>query len=163
MVIDANIKQKEILKYLFHEMDNFEVNCFCQININKGNNIVKTKYFFIGGLDSDKKEGKIKLYRIIFDESFNYDIEFLQDIVFCKNNTFEGFDGSINCIIQLKNSGKLLVSFWDGQILCLVLLTLIAIQKTKKMIWIYLIINDLELNYMIFIFLFIKIFIVLIL
>ena len=119
MVIDANIKQKERLKYRFHDTDNFEVNCFCQININKGNNILKTKYFFVGGLDADKKEGIIKLYRIIFDESFNYDIEFLQDIVFCKNNTFEGFNGSINCIIQIKNSGKLLVSCWDGQIFCL--------------------------------------------
>ena len=61
----------------FYETYNFEVYCFCQIvifennhknipnleiNNKEGNKKIITDYFFVGGFDIEKREGKIKLY-----------------------------------------------------------------------------------------------------
>ena len=116
MVIDTEIKKNEQLKYKFYPFDNFEVNCFCQIEISKEDKMIKTNYFFVGGFDEDKREGIIKLYEIKYKDEKNFDIIFLEDIeIEIKDKLCEFFNGSINCIIQ-NNNGKLLVSCLDGNI-----------------------------------------------
>lgn len=58
----------------------------------------------MGGLDCEKKEGMIKLYKITKnqDKSKMYNPQYLQDIVIDINDDFGGFNGTINCIIQSK-------------------------------------------------------------
>ena len=113
MVIDAEIKENEDLKYKFYDTESFEVNCFCQININKENKMIKTNFFFVGGLDVEKSEGIIKLYKINYNNSF-FSIKYLDDIQIDHKN-FEYFSGSVNCIIQ-NNIGKLMISCLNGNL-----------------------------------------------
>ena len=110
----------------FYKTDNFEVNCFCPISIitnkNKDYNniddeykkniqIEDTDFFFVGGYDLEKREGIIKLYKIIYGEkTINTKIEFLQDI------ETDSIDSPINCIIQSKISGNILVTSYNGNI-----------------------------------------------
>ena len=121
-IIDADIKEKEDLIYKFYNTDDFEVNCFCQINIkNDDNKYEKTNYFFVGGFDTEKRCGIIKLYRIINDKIDNledFKIEYLQDIKVDIPDEFQTFGGTINIIIQSKTNGKILVSCFDGRIYC---------------------------------------------
>ena len=117
----------------FYETDNFEVYCFCQILIIENNNdifdkninekyrkkikITNTEYFLAGGFDSDKKEGKIKLFEIIYgNEAWNTKIEFIQDIEFEDDESFRYFDGAINCIIQSKISGNIIICCENGKV-----------------------------------------------
>ena len=124
MIIDTEIKENEDLIYKFYNTNDFEVNCFCQINIKNDNgNYVKTNFFFVGGFDNLKRCGMIKLYKIKYDNKNNlvyFDIEYLQEIFFTINisNEFQLFEGSINSIIQSKNNGKLLISCLDGLVYC---------------------------------------------
>ena len=80
----------------------------------------ETEYFLVGGFDNYKSEGMIKLYKILYcNDACDAKIEYLQDIVFDRNDNFEGFKGAINCIIQTKkskNKEKILVSCYDGNI-----------------------------------------------
>ena len=116
MAIDTEIKKTENLKYIFHPIDNFEVNCFCQIKISKEDKMIKTNYFFVGGFDEDKREGIIKLYEINYIDEKHFDIIFLEDIeIEIKSKLCKFFNGSINCIFQ-NNNGKLLVSCLDGNL-----------------------------------------------
>ena len=122
MIIDADIKENENLKNKFCDTDDFEVNCFCQINIKNNNDyFIKTNYFFVGGFDNERRCGMIKLYRINYDNKNNlenFDIEFLQDIHVDISNEFQVFGGAINTIIQSKTNGKLLINCLDGYIYC---------------------------------------------
>ena len=94
----------------FISTEEFEVDCFCQINIKKGRKNIKSNYFFVGGFDILKRQGVIKLYRIFFKKENGINIEFLNDIYFDDDNILEGFEGTINCIVQSLNNGKILVS-----------------------------------------------------
>ena len=84
----------------------------------------ETQYFLVGGYDNNEKQGKIKLYKLIYAENvFDTRIKFIQDIIFQKsylsNNeskNFEGFEGAISCIIQSKRQGNILVSCYDSKI-----------------------------------------------
>jgi hypothetical protein len=115
--------------YDFIDTGNFEVFCFCPIlKINPDNNILETEkekiiidteYFFVGGFNVDKREGEIKLYKVIFDKKDNDNkIEFVQDIEFERNKEFNGFEGAVSCIIQAKNesNGNILVTCYSRKI-----------------------------------------------
>ena len=115
--------------YDFYNTGNFEVFCFCpNLIINPDNNILEkenekkiidTEYFFVGGFNLDKREGEIKLFKVIFDEKDNnYKIEFVQDIEFERNKDFTGFEGAVSCITQTKkeNNGYILVTCYSGKI-----------------------------------------------
>ena len=115
---------------IFYETGKFEVYCFCQIfmsenenSILKKNKMIGTKYFLVGGFDSNKLKGLIKLYKINYNNS-NFDltnIEYIQDIVIKKeyknkSNMFKGFKGPITCIIQSSNNGNILITCYDGNV-----------------------------------------------
>ena len=100
----------------FYNTKNFEVFCFCQItNVNLEellkNQISYTKYFFVGGYDTDKKRGLIKLYQIDIDHC---EIIYIQDIIIKKNNIFKKFIMPITSITQYENSGNILITCADG-------------------------------------------------
>ena len=77
----------------FYNTRDFEVHCFCQImepsykkiRINDfENEISPTNFFLVGGFDTIKREGLIKLYKLIGDTN-QKEIKFLQDIEFQKD------------------------------------------------------------------------------
>ena len=115
----------------FYDTGNFEVYCFCPIsfesninyNIFNKNNKIEDKsinYILVGGFNKFKGEGVIKLFRIFYNKEF--EIEYLQDIIFTKiirtitQNTFDGFKSPINCIIQSRIKGNILISSFDGNV-----------------------------------------------
>jgi hypothetical protein len=126
LIINANLGDNQKIEVPFYDTDNFEVNCFCPISIitnkNKDYNnidaeykkniqIEETDFFFVGGYDLEKREGIIKLYKVNFGErTFNTKIEYLQDI------ETDSIDSPINCIIQSKISGNILVTSYNGNI-----------------------------------------------
>ena len=111
LIIDTEIEES---KEKYVDLDSFEINCLCQIYINKKN----TNYFFIGGLDTDKRKGIIKLCKLIYINN-EFNIEILEDVFICNDKDdrdFEGFKSPINNIIQSKNNGKILVGCGDGKV-----------------------------------------------
>ena len=116
MLIEIEIKENGELKInnSIFKTNNFDANCFCQINKEENKNNL-SKYLFVGGLDAEKREGAVKLYRLDFSEN-NVNLEYLQDIE-NDNISFEKFQGTINCIIQLKeNDDDILISCMDGNL-----------------------------------------------
>ena len=111
LLIDTEIEASKELNTKYLELDSFEINCLCQISINKKN----TNYFFIGGLDTDKRKGMIKLCKLIYINN-KFNIEILEDVLICNDGEFQGFNSSINNIIQSKNNGKILVGCGDGKV-----------------------------------------------
>ena len=74
----------------------------------------ETDYVLVGGFDSEKYKGCIKLFKIIYDDiSFKNKTEFIQDI-----EVYDKIKGPVSCIIQEKYSldKNILVSSWDGNI-----------------------------------------------
>ena len=75
----------------FYDTKNFEVYCFCPILETVENKYIlesnkmqikDTGYFFVGGFDLDRREGLIKLYKVIYnDEIEKIKIEYIQDII----------------------------------------------------------------------------------
>jgi hypothetical protein len=126
LIINANLGDNQKIEEPFYDTGKFEVNCFCPISIitnkNKDYNniddeykkniqIEDTDFFFVGGFDIEKREGFIKLYKVNFGEKpINTKIEYLQDI------ETESIDSPINCIIQSKISGNILVTSYSGNI-----------------------------------------------
>ena len=121
--INENDKKNNIIK--FYNTEYFEVHCFCQISIIKEFSIMnpeksyeKTNYFLVGGFDTKRKKGIIKLYKLIKRKDEIYEIEKVQDIILKKNNEYKGFKGAISCIEVQKNKskGNLLITCWDGNV-----------------------------------------------
>jgi len=122
----SKFNENEKTNELFYDTDYFEVDCFCPISIVENTNsreeitkeknitITKTDFFFVGGFDEEKREGKIKLYKINYNNN-NIDIEFIQDII-NNDEKFEGFDRSITSIIQSDIIGNILVTSMDGNV-----------------------------------------------
>ena len=126
LIINANLGDNQKIEEPFYATDNYEVNCFCPISIITNKNkdykniddeykkniqIKDTDFFFVGGFDIDKREGIIKLYKVYFGEkAINTKIEYLQDI------ETDIIDSPINCIIQSKISGNILVTSYSGNI-----------------------------------------------
>ena len=126
LLIIFNLENYEYY-YKFYDTRNFEVFCFCQISKVKNTNKIfgeeiekrKSKYFFVGGFDNNKRCGKIKLYKIIFNENIEkIEIEYIQDFYFGKDNSkyFQSFKGHINYIIQSKKTGNILINSLDDNI-----------------------------------------------
>lgn len=113
MAVDIQDKEKDISNKFF-DFDNFEVNCFCQIGKSQNFEMDKTNYFFAGGFDINKRLGIIKLLKLIYDRN-GINITVIQDIFIEENENLEGFNGTINNIIQTQN-GKILVSCWNGKV-----------------------------------------------
>ena len=132
----------------FYDTGNYEVYCFCPIlknqkkyildNLNNDIIRIETEYFFEGGFDLNKREGLIKLFRVMYNEDYKkIKIEFILDVDFGKYSslmspfnesslnqnikenrikTFKGFKGPINSIIQSKKEGYILICCYDGNI-----------------------------------------------
>ena len=131
LLINAELSDSKNIEKPFYYTNNFEVNCICPIkiientnknydNINeeykKNINIIETEFFLVGGFDLDKREGVIKLFKIEFGEKNDTKIQYMQDIELEENDEFEGFDSPINCIIQSKISGNIIISCYDEKI-----------------------------------------------
>ena len=115
LLIKPEVKENEKIIEKFIETEGFEINCFCQINQTSNKNNHKNIFFFAGGFDVEKRQGVIKLYKIVNKEEKVNDLELLEDIYY-NNDEKEGFEGTINCIVQSKNNGKILVSCWDKKV-----------------------------------------------
>ena len=132
LLVNPQLGDNKNIENPFYETKNFEVYCFCPILIIKNNNnnfenidekyreninITDTEYFLVGGFDTEKREGQIKLYKIIYGaKAWETEIEFIQDIVIPYDDQFEDFDGAITCIIQSRISGLLLVTCYNGNV-----------------------------------------------
>ena len=115
LLINPDIKENEKVKAVFKRTDYFEVNCFCQITIKNPETKarIKTNYFLVGGFDEEKRIGVIKLYKIIILKD-KIDIEFIDDLDFEEDKIT--FSGTINCIVQSRHSGKILVSCMNKKV-----------------------------------------------
>ena len=126
----------------FYNTGNFEVYCCCQLlKIHNKNPFTKdikdndytlnidkiyTKYFLVGGFDTGKYQGLIKLYKIIMNKKNDskFKIQFIQNIV-VDNHYIENdynysrnikFHGPISSIIQSEITGNIVATCWDGNI-----------------------------------------------
>ena len=127
-ILLLQIKSDYEIKDLFYNTNKFEPFCICDIHIiskssnSKTNDVkqYKTNYFFVGGLDNEKGEGKIKLFKIIYKykNNNNIKVQFIQDIILInnKNENFYGFKGAITCIIQSNETGNFLITSNDGNV-----------------------------------------------
>ena len=101
-IINPEIKENKKIYSKFYDTEEFEVNCFCPINLKKDSEFVKTDYFLVGGFEKNKRKGIIKLFKVIYDNKSNIMIKYLEDIFCDDNNNYPLFDGNINCILQSK-------------------------------------------------------------
>ena len=123
-VDESNYDKNNNIK--FYNTKDFELDYFCQIIIIVNNNIFekhkieKANYFFVGGFDTKKHKGGIKLYKIKKNKEEIIEIEKIQDIVLeyeyenCKG--FKLFKGPISCIKQSTSNGNILITCWDGNV-----------------------------------------------
>lgn len=127
VVVDLSKIDKEKNPEKFVDTDSFEVNCVKPLfnikNSNSYKNNMKTvkleeiEYFLAGGFDPEAREGKIKLFKILYAQEENdFSIEYLQDIEFEDSSIFSGFNGSISCIEQSKKTGNILIHCTNGKL-----------------------------------------------
>jgi len=111
---------KNVIKYKeFYKTNNFEVFSFCPIERYDNSifepkkiEIIDKQYILVGGLDSSKKKGLIKLFKINFRKKIDgIKIEYIQDVAFEKSFKRKG---SITSIYQNIKNGKIYVIFSDG-------------------------------------------------
>ena len=132
LILKFDKNDKETIP-VFYDTKNFEVYCFCPIleiveNKNffgKNNDKVQindTEYFFVGGFDLNKREGLIKLYKVIYnDEIKKIKIEYIQDIIVGRKisnddtESFKRFKGTISCMIQ-SSRGGIFITCYDGSV-----------------------------------------------
>ena len=121
------LKDNEEVYHDFYKAD-FKVQCLCPIiNIEKenSNNIINkninssdTSFFLVGGFDTEKRIGIIKLFKVIYDvKILHYKIEFITEVnVDTDDEDFEGFQG-IKGITQSKETGDILITcFGDSNV-----------------------------------------------
>ena len=105
VILQLRLGENNEIKEIFYKTGNFEVHCFCQIlkvenkndnynNIDekyrKNMKITDTEFFLVGGFDIDKKEGTIKLFKIIYgNKALDTKIKYIQDIAFEDREGFE--------------------------------------------------------------------------
>ena len=107
----------------FYEIIDFEAYCFCPISLitkyitNQQNNKIKrTEYLLVGGFDINKCRGLIKLFEILV-VSGEIKISFIKDIEFNNNNSFQGFNSTVTCIIQTNYDNKIIITCYDGEVI----------------------------------------------
>ena len=107
LVIDMDSTREGKIKYNFFTTGNFEPYCFCQI--------FESKYIMVGGYDLNKRIGVIRLYKI--NKNFN-EFKYIQDIeiIVEVDNNFNGFIMPINNILQIEETGKIIITCIDGGI-----------------------------------------------
>ena len=139
--IDENFKKDEY----FYDTGNFQVYCFCQIlevinnnvilkdskeaNYNEKVEVKYTQYLFVGGYETGIGKGKIKLFKLLYNEEEDrkFKIEYIQDIIIKnskgkneiyddKYHVFKKFGGPISSIIQSKITGNIVVTCLDGNV-----------------------------------------------
>ena len=130
--LDSGDDTFKILSYTFYETKNFEVYCFCPISkfdeknflTKENNNLLETNKFLVGGFDSDKNKGLIKLYKVNYNKD-NFEKTSIEDVknieieIELSNNglkNFDGFNGYITCITQSRYDGKILMTCSDGSV-----------------------------------------------
>ena len=127
LLVNAQVEDNKDIKKPFYDTGSFEVYCFCpilriatkeKICIFKENiDLYDTDYFLVGGFDSCRNKGIIKLYKLVRNNRIeDTSIEFIQNIDFEKNKKFKGFKKPISCMNQSKKNGKILVTCWDGNV-----------------------------------------------
>ena len=120
--IEFDDREEDKIFEVFYET-NFKVHCFCPILESKNKNDILdikrkviTKFFFVGGYNKLNNEGLIKLYKINYNEN-DFDktgIEYIKDIEI--ENEKINFNGPINCMIQSKLNGKIILTNMDGSV-----------------------------------------------
>ena len=126
LLVNPNLGDNKRIENEFYDTENFEVYCFCPILKFKNNNngkdeesksLIDTNYLFVGGYDLDKREGKIKLFKVIYGEkSWKTKIKFIQNIEFLENKNFEDFNGPISSIIQSRFSGNIIATCYNRNV-----------------------------------------------
>jgi len=127
LLVNAQVEDNKDIKKPFYDTGSFEVYCFCPILriVTKGKicifkeniDLYDTDYFLVGGFDSCRNKGIIKLYKLVRNDKIeDTSIEFIQNIDFGKNKKFKGFKKPISCMKQSKKNGKILVTCWDGNV-----------------------------------------------
>ena len=135
MMININLEYNQRNRYCcFYNTTNFRAYCFCTLLNTDNSNICENKveYFFVGGYDTKKKQGKIKLYQIIYNNiDFEFSkIKYLKDITFediylnKKQNmniegqyeSLKGFNSPITCITQDKLNRYILITCHNGSV-----------------------------------------------
>ena len=134
LLVNPQLQDNRRVKNEFNDTGDFEVYCFCPILLIENKNkyfdnidekyrknikIEDSEYFLVGGFDTDKREGLIKLYKVIYSkEAFETRIQYIQDIYIdiIDNQKNEYFDGPISCIFQSKITGNILVSCYNGRV-----------------------------------------------
>ena len=165
LLLKLEINNDINISKIFYDTGKFEVYCFCQIfKFNILNEImilkrykkimIETEYFLVGGFDTIKRKGLIKLYRLNYNnDNFNLtDIKYIQDIDIKKkykkdliiekniNNeknsenffNFKGFKGPITCITQSKFTGNILITCLDGNVYLFTFPNIIKLIKLNK-------------------------------
>ena len=106
LLVDLNYSHKNKFQYKFFNTGNIEIYCFCQI-------YEESKFFLIGCFDLDKRLSLVKLYKL--REGKELGIRYLQDIENI-DDIFGGFELPVNNIVQIKESGKIIITTMDGKI-----------------------------------------------
>ena len=120
LLVNSHIEDNQDIFDSFYYTSSFEPYSFCELKyIYKTEKEIKnfeTFYFLVGGFDSTKGVGVIKLYKIIYEyKAYNSKIEYIDDIIF-ENDNFHGFEGPITSLIQSRKTGEILASCSDGTI-----------------------------------------------
>ena len=114
LLVNPILNDNDEIYYDFYET-NYEVNCFCQLDIDEETNNIKSDYFLVGGYNIEKGIGEIYLYQF-YEENFYVKIKLLSVVGYDKHiENFEDFT-FINCIIQCEEKEKILISCSDGNI-----------------------------------------------
>ena len=127
LLIIPLLNNNQKMKEKFYETDNFEPHCIyplllidnkSKVIINKEDIIKKeTDFFLVGGLDLEKITGKIKLYKLIYDDiASDYRIEFIEDIELKDNEGIIEIESTVNCIIQSTKDGNILFICSNGDL-----------------------------------------------
>ena len=136
LLVNPQLGDNKQINTPFYDTGDFEVYCICPIlnvvnnnkdydvenvdeNYKKNIEITETDFFLVGCYQSQKREGVIQLYKIIFSEKAeDTKIKFLQNIeIYNKQKeNFEGFGEQIKSIIQSKITGNILVTCANGNV-----------------------------------------------
>ena len=106
LLVDLNYSHENKFRYKFFNTGNIEIYCFCQI-------YEESKFFLIGCFDLDKRISLVKLYKL--REGKELGIRYLQDIENI-DDIFGGFELPVNNIVQIKDTGKIIITTMDGKI-----------------------------------------------
>ena len=101
-----NFSLKNKFRYKFFNTGNIEIYCFCQI-------FEKSNFFLVGCFNLDARVNLVKLFKL--KEGKELGIRYLQEIENI-DDIFGGFELPVNNIVQIKDSGKIIITTIDGRI-----------------------------------------------